>query len=45
MFERIVVPLDGSTLAEQALPTAARLARASDGSSLHRLNMPMVQRV
>ncbi|MEO8956958.1 MAG: universal stress protein [Ktedonobacteraceae bacterium] len=31
MFERIVVPLDGSTLAEQALATAARLARASDG--------------
>ncbi len=29
MFKRILVPLDGSALAEQALPTAARLARAS----------------
>src|SRR5262249_14771285 len=29
MFKRIVVPLDGSSLAEQALPIAARVARAS----------------
>jgi nucleotide-binding universal stress UspA family protein len=31
MFKRILVPLDGSELAEQALPVAARLARASEG--------------
>ena len=29
MFKRILVPLDGSELAEQAIPVAARLARAS----------------
>lgn len=32
MFKRIVVPLDGSSLAEQALPVAARIARASGAS-------------
>jgi len=32
MFERILVPLDGSYLAERACPVAARLARASHGS-------------
>jgi nucleotide-binding universal stress UspA family protein len=32
MFQRIVVPLDGSTLAEQALPIAAHIARASGAS-------------
>lgn len=32
MFTRILVPLDGSTRAEQALPVAARIARASDGT-------------
>ncbi len=32
MFQRILVPLDGSTRAERALPVAARLARASDGT-------------
>jgi nucleotide-binding universal stress UspA family protein len=34
MFRAILVPLDGSPLAEQALPLAARLARATD-SALH----------
>lgn len=32
MFQRILVPLDGSALAEQALPVAARLVRASGGT-------------
>lgn len=32
MFKRILVPLDGDTRAERALPIAARLARASSGS-------------
>jgi nucleotide-binding universal stress UspA family protein len=32
MFQRIGVPLDGSACAEQALPIAARLARASTGT-------------
>lgn len=32
MFQRIIVPLDGSTGAERAIPVAARLARASGGS-------------
>ncbi len=32
MFKRILVPLDGSGRAEQALPVAARLARTSSGS-------------
>jgi nucleotide-binding universal stress UspA family protein len=31
MFQHILVPLDGSTRAEQVLPVAARLARASQG--------------
>ena len=34
MFQRIVTPLDGSEPAAQALPLAARLARASGGSLL-----------
>ncbi len=34
MFERMLVPLDGSTHAEQALPLAARLAHASGGAIL-----------
>ncbi len=32
MFKQILVPLDGSTRAEQALPVATRLARASSGT-------------
>ncbi len=32
MFQHILVPLDGSALAKQALPTAARLARSVGGS-------------
>jgi len=32
MFKRILVPLDGSALAEQAIPTAGRIARATGGS-------------
>src|SRR5258708_7988127 len=32
MFRRILVPLGGSARAEQALPIAARIARASGGS-------------
>jgi nucleotide-binding universal stress UspA family protein len=32
MFQHIVVPLDGSPRAEQALPVAARIARASGGT-------------
>lgn len=32
MFQRILVPLDGSFRAEQALSVAARIARASGGS-------------
>src|SRR5438046_3179128 len=34
MFKQIMVPLDGSALAERALPFAERLARAS-GATLH----------
>ena len=34
MFQRILLPLDGSARAERAVPIAARLARASGGSIL-----------
>src|SRR5690348_758316 len=34
MFKRILVPLDGSARAEQALPIAVRLAQASGGTIL-----------
>lgn len=34
MFQRIVVPLDESALAERAIPVAGRIARASGGSIL-----------
>src|SRR5450759_294389 len=32
MFERILVPLDGSKGSERAIPVAASIARASDGT-------------
>src|SRR5690349_16677894 len=32
MLQHILVPLDGSSRAEQALPVAARLARATGGT-------------
>lgn len=38
MFQRILVPLDGSSRAERALPVAARIARAS-GGSVHLLHI------
>ncbi len=34
MFQRIMVPLDGSARAERAVPVAARIARASHGNIL-----------
>ncbi len=34
MFTRILVPLDGSLLAEKAVPVAARIARATKGTVL-----------
>ncbi len=34
MFQHLLVPLDGSSLAEQALPVAARLARFTNSSLL-----------
>lgn len=41
MFQHILVPLDGSTRAEQALPIAARIARFSGGTlTLLRVVMP-----
>ncbi len=32
MFQRMLIPLDGSKRAERAIPIAARIARASGGS-------------
>jgi nucleotide-binding universal stress UspA family protein len=41
MFRHILVPLDGSTRAEQALPLAARIAHFSDGTiTLLRIVIP-----
>jgi hypothetical protein len=34
MYTRILLPLDGSARAEQALPVAARIARASAEAGL-----------
>ena len=46
MFKRILVPLDGSTLAEQAIPTAGRIAHATGGSvTLLRVILPPVDYV
>lgn len=43
MFKRILVPLDGSARAEQAIPTAGRIARATGGSVvLVRATLPPV---
>ncbi len=43
MYKRILVPLDGSTRAEQAIPIAARIAHASSGSVmlLHVVSIPI----
>ncbi|MDQ2717452.1 MAG: universal stress protein [Chloroflexota bacterium] len=43
MFKRILVPLDGSTWAERAIPAAARIARATGGTIvlLQVVNPPM----
>ncbi len=44
MFKRILVPLDGSELAERALPVAARIARASGGTIVFvRVVLPPVE--
>ncbi|HEU5198298.1 MAG TPA: universal stress protein [Ktedonobacterales bacterium] len=44
MFHRILVPLDGSARAERALPVAARLARAMNGTLvLVRVAQPPLQ--
>jgi nucleotide-binding universal stress UspA family protein len=43
MFRHILVPLDGSTRAEQALPLAARIAHFSGGTlTLLRVVMPPI---
>jgi len=44
MFQRILVPLDGTKYAEQAIPVAARIARASGGSLVFmRVVLPPVE--
>lgn len=44
MFQRIVVPLDGSERAERAIPVAARIARACRGSLVFvRVILPPVE--
>ncbi len=44
MFRHIVIPLDGSSRAEEALPVAARLARASGGQlTLLRVVLPAIE--
>jgi nucleotide-binding universal stress UspA family protein len=44
MYERIVVPLDGSELAELALPAAAELARLS-GAPIHLIRVVDITRL
>src|SRR5215831_14028177 len=34
MMRHILIPLDGSDLAERAIPVAARIAKATDGSEI-----------
>ena len=44
MFKEVLVPLDGSTRAELAIPVAARIARSSGGSvTLLRVANPPVE--
>jgi nucleotide-binding universal stress UspA family protein len=44
MFQRILVPLDGSLRAEQAIPVAARMVRASGGTIVFvRVVLPPVE--
>jgi nucleotide-binding universal stress UspA family protein len=44
MFKRMLVPLDGSELAERAIPVAARIARASGGTIVFvRVVLPPVE--
>jgi nucleotide-binding universal stress UspA family protein len=44
MFQRILVPLDGSETAERALPVAARIARATGGTIVFvRVVLPPVE--
>lgn len=44
MFQRILVPLDGSEMAERALPVAARIARATGGTIVFvRVVLPPVE--
>lgn len=44
MFQRILVPLDGTTCAERAIPVAARLTRLSGGSLVFvRVVLPPLQ--
>ena len=38
-FQHILVPLDGSPLAEQALPVAAQVARAFGGTGIVNLGI------
>jgi nucleotide-binding universal stress UspA family protein len=43
MLRHVLVPLDGSTRAEQALPIAAHIARVNDGTLtlLHVVTFPV----
>ena len=39
MFEQIMIPLDGSTVAEAALPIAKQIAQATSGT-IHLVSVP-----